>query len=434
TPASTDTNAPTRRLNPIPELDVIHPPHPRWLENLGAETHLFRDWWGVRTNMIALGIKPSVVFVSDILGNPFGGESQGVTAFNNLGVDLFFDLERLAGLHGGTVLVSGSWRSGDCLSCEYIHNTFNVAQVCCGATYRMVDVFYEQTFAQDRLDIRLGRIAAGDEFLSSPLFGTFVQNGIDGNPVGIFFNSPGMSAYPRGTWGLRLRTRPTSLTGGFYAMTGVFNGDETLGENDKHGVDWSMKGPVFAIAEAGYRLNEFTYSKGLPGNYRVGGWYDDHRFSQFVPAALGQPNAATRGNAGFYLLMDQMVYREGKDPHSAQGLTPFVSILISPDEAVSTMPFFANGGLQYQGLIPGRKDDIAAFGVVYGAFSDRLQESQALTGMGVQNHETVLEWTYRIKFKPWFYIQPDFQYILRPGGTGQLPDALVLGAQLALSF
>jgi porin len=31
-------------------------------------------------------------------------------------------------------------------------------------------------------------------------------------------------------------------------------------------------------------------------------------------------------------------------------------------------------------------------------------------------------------------VQPDLQYIIRPGGTGNIPDAFVLGAQIGVSF
>jgi porin len=30
--------------------------------------------------------------------------------------------------------------------------------------------------------------------------------------------------------------------------------------------------------------------------------------------------------------------------------------------------------------------------------------------------------------------QPDLQYIIRPGGTGQIPNALVLGAEVGVNF
>jgi porin len=53
----------------------------------------------------------------------------------------------------------------------------------------------------------------------------------------------------------------------------------------------------------------------------------------------------------------------------------------------------------------------------------------------VQSHETVLELTYRLALlKSALYIQPDLQYVFRPGGTGRISDALVLGAQVAVNF
>jgi porin len=39
-----------------------------------------------------------------------------------------------------------------------------------------------------------------------------------------------------------------------------------------------------------------------------------------------------------------------------------------------------------------------------------------------------------IQVTPWLQLQPDIQYIIKPGGTGKIQDALVLGFQLALSF
>ena len=54
---------------------------------------------------------------------------------------------------------------------------------------------------------------------------------------------------------------------------------------------------------------------------------------------------------------------------------------------------------------------------------------------GVQDHETVMELTYRFDLgKSAFFIQPDFQYIIRPGGTGHLKNAPVFGAQFGINF
>jgi len=34
----------------------------------------------------------------------------------------------------------------------------------------------------------------------------------------------------------------------------------------------------------------------------------------------------------------------------------------------------------------------------------------------------------------WSYIQPDLQYVIDPGGTGDIPDAVVIGAQMGVTF
>ena len=46
-----------------------------------------------------------------------------------------------------------------------------------------------------------------------------------------------------------------------------------------------------------------------------------------------------------------------------------------------------------------------------------------------------MEWTYIFRFRNGaYFLQPDLQYILRPNGTGQIPDALVCGAQVGVNF
>jgi porin len=53
----------------------------------------------------------------------------------------------------------------------------------------------------------------------------------------------------------------------------------------------------------------------------------------------------------------------------------------------------------------------------------------------VQRYEMALEWTYRLRFLgDAFFFQPDLQYIIRPGGTGQHANAVVIGFQSGFNF
>src|SRR6266545_2114694 len=398
--------------------------------------HLLGDWYGMRSWLEDHGITPTLTFVTDALGNPTGGRQQGFTAFNNLGVDLQFDLAKLHGPKGGSFEISTSYRFGRSLTLKYIGNTFNVQQVCCGATFRVVDVAYQQTLLNNRVEFSVGRIAAGDDFLVSPYNYVFVQNGFDGNPVGIFFNAPGMTAYPNATWGAVVKVRPTART---YVMGGVYNGDPSIRANTHHGVDFSLDGPLFAIGEVGYQRNGLPGDTGLLGNYKAGFWYDHSRFPDFTTAGRGQAPHLTRGSWGFYGLFDQVLVRFG-EPGSNRGFGVTGSLIIAPDQSISQMPYFFTAGFLVRGVFPSRPTDVGGFGIVYGHFSNDLQDVQRRAQqfdptVGVQRYEMALEWTYRLRFLgDAFFFQPDLQYIIRPGGTGQHANAVVLGFQSGFNF
>ena len=413
-----EASAGTRSVGPLP-FQLILP-----------REHLLGDWYGTRTWLEDRGIVPTLTFVTDSLGNPSGGKEQGFTTANNVGLDLNFDLEKLCGFEGGSFLLSMSYRFGGSLSANYIHNVFTVQQVFGGETFHLINLAYQQKLFDDHVELRLGRLGAGDDFLVSPYNYVFVQNGFDGNPVGIFFNSPGMTAYPNDTWGALVKVRPTART---YIMGGVYNGDPSIRDNSDHGVDFSMDGPLFAIAEIAYQPNSLPGDRGLIGNYKAGFWYDNSLFSDFNTGEF------ERGNWGFYTLFDQVLVRFGEQG-SHRGFGIAGSFLVSPDQSISQMPYFFTAALVTRGIFPSRPVDIIGLGVVYGHFSNDLQNFQRRAqqldpNVGVQSHETVVELTYRLALlKSALYFQPDLQYVFRPGGTGRISDALVLGAQVGVNF
>ena len=398
--------------------------------------HLLGDWYGLRTGLEDRGITPTLTFVTDIAGNPVGGRSQGITEADNLGLDLLFDLDKLAGLEGASFLISMSQRNGESLSAKRVGNVFTIQQVYGGQTFHLIDMAYQQKLFDDRVDIRLGRIGAGDDFLVSPYDYLFMQNGFDGNPVGIFFNSPGMTAYPNASWGALLKVKPTLRT---YIMGGLYNGDPSIRDIDHNGADMSMNGPVFVIGEIGYQRNGLPGDSRRLGNYKAGVWYDNSEFTDYNSVGYAQPAGTKRGNWGFYTLFDQVLVPFG-ELTSNRGFGLFGSFMVAPDESVSQMPYFFTAGFACRGIFESRPLDSAGFGVVYGSFSGDLsnaqeREQQLDPTVGAQDYETVLEWTYRFNLrKGALFFQPDLQYVIRPGGTGEINDALVLGCQLGINF
>jgi porin len=245
------------------------PTEPKPFEMILPPEHLLGDWGGLRPWLDDRGITPTMNFWTDALGNPVGGIQHGFTTANSLGLSLLFDLEKLRGPKGGSFAISASERFGASLSQQDIGNVFTVQQLYGSETFMLVDLAYQQELLGERLEVRLGCIAAAEDFLVSSYSCAFVQNGFCENPVGIFFNSPGMTAYPNATWGIRVKVKPTERT---YVMGGVYNGDPSIRANRYHGANWSMNGPVFAIGEVAYQANGLPGDRGLIGNYKAGFW------------------------------------------------------------------------------------------------------------------------------------------------------------------
>jgi porin len=166
--------------------------------------------------------------------------------------------------------------------------------------------------------------------------------------------------------------------------------------------------------------------QGLPGNYWFGAYYSPWQYAQF-----GSTETASN-SYGFYWHADQMVWQEAAG--SDQGLTLWSAFVLSPQQNISKLPFQVNSGIVYKGLVPMRDNDITMLGFVYGNFSDDYAETISATGAGTPSYEIALEAGYRFQITKFAYVQPNLQWIINPAGTGNIPNALVLGAQMNVTF
>ena len=409
------------------------------------------DWWGVRNLLDDSGVEISASYTNNIAGNPVGGVGQGFTYADNFGFGVLLDFEKLIGWRGLTLVVSGLNRDGTSLSQEYIMNQFTVQQVFGGSAVMFYALAFEQKLFDELISLKFGRFATGDDFASSPFYWLYMNNGIDGNPQSLPVNTQ-FSAYPWAVWGARLRVDPSPE---FFAMMGIYQVSDRVFVRNYHGLDWSMrandgvqflwqfgwtpeffKRPVGAgtaddgktVADGKSAKKTFSPAemKGYPGHYWFGVYYSPWEFPQF-----GTSERA-RNSYGFYWHADQMVFQEtaGGD----QGLYVWSAITLSPQQNIAKLPFQVNGGLVYKGLIPTRDHDFTALGVVYGKFSKNYAQTVAEAGGGYPDYELVFEANYKIQITKFAFVQPDIQWVINPGGTGNIPNALVLGAQMGVTF
>ncbi len=123
-----------------------------------------------------------------------------------------------------------------------------------------------------------------------------------------------------------------------------------------------------------------------------------------------------------------------ESPGSDEGLTLWAASGYYPQSNISIIPFQFNTGAIYTSLIPGRPEEQTIGGLIYGKFSRDYARRARDPGNGDPDYELVLEAAYRIQLTPFFWMQPDLQFINKPYGTVRISDALVLGVETGITF
>jgi porin len=401
------------------------------------EKYLFGDWFGYRSELAAHGIKPSVLFIVDPFANTIGGLRRGIANYDLLCVDILMETNDLLALAGGQFHVGFAVNFGTSLSRQYVGNTFPVqlADVA-GAQPKLTYLSYTQALFENKVTVRLGRLTVnsvfGEEFMGSEYFKAMGSVAFNLVPIGLFLNAPGAFGYPLTTWGARIKFEPVPQ---FYAMAGAYNGDPMVKDGSHHGLDFSLRGPLFAIGELGFRWNYGKGATGLPRNIKAGAYFNG---GQFHVLDAGELTRTVHGLYGLYILGDQVVSRWG-DSTQDRHLALYGAFLSSPGQRLNSTPYFFDTGLVAYGLLARRPKDFAAIGLAYGSYAPGFQQTEqsgnpAVMPITMRNFETTVEWTYGCTIRPGLVIQPSLQYLVHPKGTTTIPNALALGINLVINF
>jgi len=296
------------------------------------------------------------------------------------------------GWHGGTIHVGYAVNFGTSLSKVYVGNSFPVqlADVA-DAHPRLTYLSYTQETFEGKLSVRLGRLTINsvshEEFLGSEYFKAFTSVGIDLVPLGPFFNAPAAFGYPNTTWGARVKFQPSSS---FYTMVGAYNGDPTLKNGTHHGLDFSMRGPLFIIGEVGFRKDDPNVPSNSSRNIKLGGYYNGEA-TTIGSGISGRLSETKRNRFGGYVLGDQVLWRWG-DSEQNRHVGVFGAFTFAPDQSVNRLPYFFDSGLVAYGPFRARPKDFAGFAIVYGSYSRDVRRAEQLQHLstGIQQFETTL--------------------------------------------
>jgi porin len=220
----------------------------------------------------------------------------------------------------------------------------------------------------------------------------------------------GPSIYPSTAFGVRLHGAPSENT---YWQATVMNAHAAV-VGDRGGPDFSFDDGVLAAGEVGWTgkgklaLGAWTYSKR----------WDDIRLTDATGAPLRQHSR------GVYAVVEQ--------PFS-EALSGFAKVGVA-DGRTTDVAASWQAGLLLSPALGARPDSAASVGVSQVVISSRARANSLAAGEPLSRTETQFELTYSDKLSEHLAIQPDIQYIRRPGGRFSVKSALVVSLRLIAEF
>jgi len=405
------------------------------------------DWQGLRDSLEEKGLTISSNYIMDVNGNPAGGVARTTTFAGALCAEAVLDFEKISScLKGLSLEVNNYLLSGQNLSAS-IENFYWVQEIYSDGNYFLGKIDLSLSLLDDTFGVEVGRLFAGDIFAVPTFASYYLTSAVNGrlNSISsnIFFPHYNIAA-----WGVRATYQPNN---NWHFITGIYNADSGVAKTTSHGADFSFrtnKG-YLAVGQLTYKHGQSKGAAGMPGSASFGSYYESSTFPD-----LGSSSKLWRGNYGFYLMADQMIFKgewpesegsphmrsdampsEGsrKPPYQQvlpsldrpKGLSIWGGAVLAPEKNINIQTFQLVTGLIYQGLPPNRSRDITAFVFVLGHFSEELEG---------QSSEMIVEFNHRFHMGPWFYITPDIQYVINPNGQSNINDALVLGFEASFNF
>jgi porin len=384
-------------------------------------------WNGLRSSLSNAGVDLELQEQSEVWGNLSGGLRQGVVYDGLTTGSISLDLDKLFGWTGATFFADAYQIHGHGPSANLVGNLQLVSNIEATADTKLYMLWLQQKLLDGHLTIRIGQEGANDQMMITSYGALFLNSsfGFPGLPAA---NLPsGGPNYPMATPFVRIQYDATEkLT----LVAAVYNGDPAppgVGDpqlRDKGGTAFRLNDHALAFGELWYSINQ---DAGLPGTYKLGGWYHSGDFANqlYATSGLSLANPLSSGVAlrhsgdfALYGIVDQMVWKtaDTKD----QGIGVFLLVMGAPGR-YNVSNIFIEGGMNWKGPFKGRENDTFGLAFAYLGISPSARqfsrEVVSFTGFGspYSTNETVIEATYLCQVAPWLTLQPDAQFVFNPG-------------------
>jgi porin len=393
------------------------------------------DWGGLRTRLFDAGISAAASYVSETAWNFQGGARGLVRESGQFALGFTGDMERLAGLQGGTMQVSITDRRGDDLGAAAGLNVLQQVQEVYGRgqTTRLTQFWYEQKFDEGAVALKLGRATVGEDFDS---FNCYFMNlsfcgSIPGNIAGSYWYN-----WPISQWTGRLRYSQDNryIQGAVYEIN-----PHNLDNNFSLG---RFEGATGVLIPVEIGLNPDSRATSGISFYKFGAWYSnapgDDVFLDinYQPRTISGAAPLQRSSRyGIWFSGQQQIFGAASNGQFLSGLAIFLNVTFT-DHRTSTIDDQIATGLWWKGIIAALPEDVLGIGVARTHVNALVARSERLdpSDPPVQGAEYAAEIYYSLHPFDWLEMRPNFQLIHHPGGIRDAEDIGVMGLKAGVTL
>jgi porin len=405
------------------------------------------------------GVKFAATYIGEALGNLSGGLKRGAVYEGRLNLAVDVDLQKLIGVDQLIFHANMFQIHGGGLSRGSLQNLFVVSGIEALPSTRLYEAYFEKQWGNKQVSLKAGQLAADSEFFNTK-YTDVLTNASMGWPAITSTDLPsGGPSPPLAAVGARVLinvTEQLTLLGGIFDGNQAGPGPEDPQLRNRYGVNFRVNDPPLLLGQMQYAWNNKKGDPNLTGQIKVGGWrhfgdFPDQRFASngvsLAASTSGGESLQLAGDIGAWGVFEQQIYRA---PNSDdRGIGIFGRISGAPADR-NLIDLYADAGVEFIGLSDKRPDDKFGIAAGYAHISKRAQQLDGDYRTFVnstwpqRSFEGLFTAVYQYQVRDGWTVQPNFQYIIHPGGgatnpSGPFPgrplkNAAVLGLRTTLKF
>jgi porin len=390
------------------------------------------------TDSSANAITTAFAYTGEVVGVADGGAERGTVYAGAATGQVTLLLRPLLGWRGARVFVSVIGTHGDTPD-RLVGDLQGVSNFFATAALRLEEAWLQQNLFANRLSLLVGRYDLNSEFYRLQSAAVFINSSLGIGPELAGSGAGGPSIFPHTSVGSRIDFKPGPNSVWRLAVLDGVPVDRP-GHSTKifaAGDGALLVGEMALLSrpnrEIPMRSQRFQIGRGLTRPYAakvaIGVWYYTSRFPDLVDTSSDGAPVRHRGSFGAYIVGDKTLWTQSQN--GPRSLSAFAQIGVG-DGRVNQIGSYLAGGLTLTAPFTSRSQDVLGLAVAAARNGSHFERAQSAIGIPAAG-ETALELTYLTQLSSWLSIQPDAQYVLHPGGTRALRNAVVPGVKIAIS-